>query len=67
MSNKESITIRVTGKFGKKEHSTEQTKIQKKFDADYLESLIDKATPRWVGIDADEWLRELRGELRGKI
>ncbi len=36
--------------------------IQKKYDSDYLESLIDKATPRWKGIDTDEWLKEIRGD-----
>lgn len=36
--------------------------IQKKYDEDYLESLIEKATPRWQGINAEEWLGELRGD-----
>ncbi len=36
--------------------------INKKYDSNYLESLIEKATPRWKGIDADEWLGELRGD-----
>lgn len=36
--------------------------IKKKYDENYLESLIEKATPRWEGIDADEWLKELRGD-----
>lgn len=36
--------------------------IQKKYDKDYLETLIDRATPRWQGIDSDTWLRELRGD-----
>ena len=35
--------------------------IQKKYDEDYLESLIAKATPRWEGINTDEWLTQLRG------
>ena len=36
--------------------------IQKKYDEDYLDSLIEKATPHWQGIDADKWLGELRGD-----
>ena len=36
---------------------------QPDFDADYLDELINKATPNWSGIDADEWLRNLRGGL----
>lgn len=36
--------------------------IQKKYDEDYLDSLIEQATPRWQGIDADKWLGELRGD-----
>jgi len=43
-------------------HLIELIDIQKKYDSDYLESLIEKATPRWKGIDADEWLGELRGD-----
>ncbi|AXJ00904.1 hypothetical protein CYPRO_1653 [Cyclonatronum proteinivorum] len=35
--------------------------MNKKYDENYLESLIAKATPRWEGIDAEEWLNELRG------
>lgn len=55
MTKQETISIKVTGKAGNRD-------IQKKYDSDYLESLIDKATPRWKGIDADEWLGELRGD-----
>ncbi len=36
--------------------------INKKYDSNYLESLIEKATPRWKDINADEWLEELRGD-----
>ena len=36
--------------------------IQKKYDEEYLDSLIEQATPRWQGIDADKWLGELRGD-----
>gem|GEM_PF-100280 len=36
--------------------------IQEKYDQDYLETLIDKATPHWKGLDADAWLGELRGD-----
>ena len=43
-------------------HLIELINIQKKYDQDYLESLIDQATPRWKGIDADGWLEELRGD-----
>lgn len=36
---------------------------QPKFDADYLQGLIRKATPKWKGVDADEWLTNVRGGL----
>jgi hypothetical protein len=32
-----------------------------KFDENYLNSLISNAKKNWQGIDADEWLQELRG------
>lgn len=32
-----------------------------KFDNDYLKTLINKAKNNWKGIDADEWLLNLRG------
>ena len=35
--------------------------IQQKYDENYLDRLIEQATPHWEGIDADEWLSELRG------
>ena len=35
--------------------------IQKKYDQDYLDKLISKATPKWDNIDAEDWLNELRG------
>jgi len=35
--------------------------IQKKYDEHYLDRLIEQATPHWQGIDADDWLNELRG------
>ena len=34
---------------------------QPKFDEDYLQSLIRKATPKWRGVNADEWLANVRG------
>jgi len=39
----------------------EITDYQRKFDADYINTLIDKATPFWRGVDADAWLSEVRG------
>lgn len=35
--------------------------IQQKYDEHYLDRLIEQATPHWEGIDADDWLNELRG------
>lgn len=32
-----------------------------KFDSDYLTSLISKAKKSWKGIDANEWLMDMRG------
>jgi len=32
-----------------------------KYDESYLKKLIDKAKNTWKGIDADKWLRDLRG------
>lgn len=34
----------------------------KKYDSDYLNELIKKATPNWEGIDPDEWVNKLRGD-----
>ena len=34
---------------------------QPKFDEDYLQGLIRKATPKWRGVNADEWLANVRG------
>ena len=36
---------------------------QPKFDEDYLMGLIHKATPKWRGINADEWLNNVRGGI----
>ena len=36
---------------------------QPKFDEDYLMGLIHKATPKWRGINADEWLHDVRGGI----
>lgn len=36
---------------------------QPKFDEDYLQGLIRKATPKWRGVNADEWLTNVRGGL----
>ena len=30
------------------------------FDETYLESLISRATPKWIGIEADVWLANMR-------
>lgn len=35
--------------------------IQKKYDENYLDQLIEQATPHWEGIETDDWLNELRG------
>ena len=41
---------------------TEEKQEEKpKFDEEYLNGLIEKATPVWSGTDADEFVRELRG------
>lgn len=32
------------------------------FDEDYLNGLIDKASQSWKGIQAEEWLNEIRGD-----
>lgn len=34
-----------------------------KFDEDYLQGLIRKATPKWKDVNADEWLTNIRGGL----
>ena len=31
-----------------------------KFDEDYLQGLIRKATPKWKDVNADEWLTNIR-------
>ena len=36
---------------------------QPKFDEDYLQGLIRKATPKWKNVDADEWLANIRGGI----
>ena len=36
---------------------------QPKFDEDYLMGLIHKATPKWRGINTDEWLNDVRGGI----
>ena len=36
---------------------------QPKFDEDYRRGLIRKATPKWRGVNADEWLTNVRGGL----
>jgi len=32
------------------------------FDENYLNDLIAKASKTWEGIDAEEWLNEIRGD-----
>lgn len=34
----------------------------KKFDSNYLDSLISKAKKSWEGVDTDDWINNLRGE-----
>lgn len=36
---------------------------QPRYDEQYLDSLIAKATPKWSGVDVDEWLADLRGGI----
>ena len=36
---------------------------QPRYDEDYLKSLITKATPKWKGVNADEWLANIRGDI----
>lgn len=36
--------------------------IQKKYDQDYLDKLISRATPKWENVEAEDWLDELRGD-----
>lgn len=36
-----------------------------RYDAEYLDALIAKATKSWEGIDPDDWLANLRGEYEG--
>lgn len=36
---------------------------QPKYDEDYLQGLIQKATPKWRDVNADEWLAQVRGGL----
>lgn len=33
-----------------------------KFDADYIDGLIGKAQKHWAGVDANQWLSDLRGQ-----
>lgn len=40
----------------------EVNEINPKYDEIYLQELIDKAKETWKGIDADKWLRDLRGD-----
>lgn len=62
--------IRATGKqhlqTGEIDTSTlklvELIDIQQKYDENYLDRLIEQATPHWEEIDADDWLNELRGD-----
>lgn len=32
-----------------------------RFDEGYIRELVERATPKWAGVDADEWLAEIRG------
>ena len=36
--------------------------VQKKYDQDYLDKLISRATPKWENVEAEDWLDELRGD-----
>lgn len=31
-----------------------------RFDRNYLQSLMERATPKWTGVDADEWVSKIR-------
>ena len=37
-----------------------------KYDEDYLNALIAKATKSWEGVDVDSYMSELRGYLTDK-
>ena len=78
MPKKEDIEIRITGVVGHREIAPDQMDNmrgqkksqrsikpitnQKTYDEEYLDSLIEKATPRWQGVDTDKWLGEFRGD-----
>lgn len=34
---------------------------QPRYDNDYLQALITKATPKWTDVDTDKWVNEIRG------
>lgn len=34
---------------------------QPRYDEEYLQALIDKATSKWNGVDTDSWVAEIRG------
>lgn len=56
--DKNEISLRIIGKNGDEPLSPAN---QSKFDEDYLQGLIRKATPKWRGVNADEWLTKVRG------
>lgn len=41
-------------------------KETKKYDEDYLNALIAKATKSWDGVDVDSFMSEIRGYLSDK-
>ncbi len=59
------IEIRVTSNVGNMELTPDNydiREIQLNYDANYLSNLREKAKKNWLGnIDADIWLKELRG------
>ncbi len=40
----------------------EMIDYNRKFNSQYLEDLIKKATPKFQGLDVDSWIQEIRGE-----
>jgi putative hydrolase of the HAD superfamily len=51
----------------KKTEINGNTSSESKFDEAYLQNLIDKAKDTWKGVDADQWLSDLRGGYEDQI
>jgi len=44
-----------------KNKSSEHIDYNPKYNEQYLKMLREKAKKSWLGVDADKWLREIRG------